>query len=102
MINIIIDRERLSMEGHGHAKAEKNEYGHDLICAAASTLMQAYAYAGMRSGHIMELQINKGDMVARIDPDTTASTKIKHIYEGYVLGLKMIAENYPEHVRLID
>ena len=100
MITITIDRERLSMEGHGHARAEKNAYGHDLVCAAVSTLMQAYCYAGRRTGHIMEYMMEKGHYIAQVDPDTTAGPELRNIYEGYVAGLQMVAENYPEHVRI--
>lgn len=102
MITITFDRKELSMIAKGHARAVRNEYGHDLVCCATSTLMQAYAYAGMRSGHIMELQMDKGDMIARVDPDTTPSQAMQHIYDGYVMGLRMLAESYPEHVRLIE
>lgn len=100
MITITIDRKRLCMEGQGHAKAGKNEYGHDLVCAAVSTLMQAYCYAGRRTGHVMEYMMDKGSFMARIDPDATASNELRHIFEGYVLGLQLVAENYPEHVRI--
>lgn len=100
MINVTVDRAALSISATGHARAKRNEYGHDLVCAAVSTLMQGFAYAGTRSGHIMEVDMDKGHMVARIDPDTTASQGMRYIFEGYALGLQMVAENYPESLKI--
>lgn len=102
MIEVTIDRRALSIEARGHAKAQRNECGHDLVCAAVSMLMQAWAYAGMRTGHIMEVDMDKGHMYARIDPDTTQTEKLRGMFEAYVWGLKLAAENYPENVRILE
>lgn len=100
MVEITVSRRRLSIEARGHAKAERNEYGHDLVCAAVSTLMQAWGYAGMRTGHCMEVVQDKGHFLAQLDPDATPDKALPHIFEGYVLGLQLVADNYPEHVRM--
>lgn len=100
MITITIDRERLSIEARGHAGAAKNPCGHDLVCCAISTLMMAYAHAGRRSGHMMEYDHDDGYFIVRVDPDTTASQGVRYIFEGYVMGLELVAENYPKHVQI--
>lgn len=102
MVTVTIDRKALSMESRGHAKAVRNAYGHDLVCAAVSTLMQSWAYAGTRTGHIMEVDMQYGSITARIDLDTTASDKLRHIFDGYALGLKLVADNYPGNVRIVE
>lgn len=102
MVTVTINRKALSMESRGHAKAERNAYGHDLVCAAVSTLMQSWAYAGTRTGHVMEVDMQSGAMVARVDPDTSATEKLRHIFDGYALGLKLVADNYPENVRIVE
>lgn len=102
MVEVRYDREALSIEARGHARAERNQYGHDLVCAAVSTLMQAWAYAGLRTGHVMEVDKESGVFFARLDPDATPSPELRSIFDGYVLGLKLCAENYPEHVRVIN
>lgn len=101
MVEITYSRKRLSIEARGHAKAERNEYGHDMVCAAVSTLMQAWGYAGMRTGHCMDVVQDKGYFLARLDPDATPSAELPSIFEGYVLGLQLVADNYPENVRMI-
>jgi uncharacterized protein YsxB (DUF464 family) len=100
MIVITIDREALSIHAKGHAKGPRNEYGHDLVCAAVSALMQGYAYAGTRTGHIMEIMMDKGDMLARVDPDATVHEELRNIFRGYCLGLQLVAENRPECLRI--
>ena len=102
MIEVTIDRKALSIEARGHAKAQRNEYGHDLVCAAVSMLMQAFAYAGMRTGHSMEVDMDKGHMHARIDPDTTATEQLRAMFDAYVWGLMLAAENYPQNVRILE
>lgn len=102
MVEVTINREAMSIEARGHARAQRNEYGHDLVCAAISTLMQAWAYAGMRTGHVMEVDRESGMFYARLDPDTSPTPALRNIFEGYVLGLMLTAENYPEHVRVLE
>lgn len=100
MVEITYSRKRLSIEARGHAKAERNQYGHDLVCAAVSTLMQAWGYAGIKTGHCMELMQDKGYFVAQLNPDATPGKTLPHIFDGYVLGLQLVADNYPDNVRL--
>ena len=102
MVEVRINRQNLSMEARGHAGAKHNEYGHDLVCAAVSTLMQAWAYAGTRTGHVMEVDMQHGVFFARLDPDATPSPALQHIFDGYALGLQLVEENYPEHVRILS
>lgn len=102
MVEIRYSRKRLSISARGHAKAQRNQYGHDMVCAAVSTLMQAWAYAGMRTGHVMDMLQEKGNFYAGIDPDATPSEALRHIFDGYVLGLRLLAENHPEHVRMME
>lgn len=102
MITIEYSREKLSIAARGHANAERNRWDHDLVCAAVSTLMQGWAYAGTRTGHVMEVLQEHGCMVAQIDPDATPSEKLRHIFDGYVLGLRMVEENHPECVRILQ
>lgn len=102
MIEVRYDRARLSIEACGHARAQRNEWNHDLVCTAVSTLMQAWAYAGMRTGHVMDVVQEKGNFYAGIDPDATPSEALRNIFDGYVLGLRLVAENHPEHVRVLE
>lgn len=100
MIEIVIDRKALSIHAKGHARGPRNEYGHDLVCAAVSNLMQAYVYAGTRTGHVMEAMFDRGDSIARVDPDATVREELRHIFRGYCLGLQLVAENHPEYLRI--
>lgn len=100
MITIEYSRDRLSMTSRGHANAERSAWDHDLVCAAVSMLMQGWAYAGMRTGHVMEVLQERGTIVAQIDPDATPTDKLRHIFEGYLLGLRLVEEYHPECVRI--
>lgn len=102
MVTITIDRKALSLEGRGHARGPKNAEGHDLVCCAVSTLMQAFAYAGMKTGNIMEAYTEGGFYSVRVDPDTTPKGCMPAAFDAFVLGLRMVAENYPQHVRLVE
>lgn len=100
MIEVTYDRSRLRIQARGHAKATRNEYGHDLVCCAVSTIVQGYGYAGMRSGHVMEMDMESGMYYTQIDPDTTPGKDLPAYFDGAVWALKMVAEYYPQHVRV--
>lgn len=59
MISVIYDRQDFTLTVRGHAKTA--EYGHDLVCAAASVLLHTYSAAA-------DLLYNRG-YVKRIDRD---------------------------------
>lgn len=100
MITAQIDRETLTITVSGHANAKKNAQGHDLVCCAASTLAQAYYYAGIRKGYMMELHTDHGYLMARPDPRRKAGEDLENIFVGYALGFELLADNYPENVRM--
>lgn len=102
MVVIEVDRKALSMRGRGHARGLKTPEGHDLICCMVSTLMQSYDYAGRMTGNIMTSFRDGGYFETSVDPDTTPRGCLPAAFDGFVLGLRMIAENYPDHVRLVE
>ena len=100
MIKCVYDRDRLRIEMTGHAGGRNNELGHDLVCCAASTLVQTYFYAGSRLGHVMEMQMEHGHMMVQLDPDATASAGFDRCFDTAVLGLMMIEEYHPNCIRV--
>ena len=59
MISVIYDRQDFTLTVRGHANTA--EYGHDLVCAAASVLLHTYSAAA-------DLLYNRG-YVKRINRD---------------------------------
>lgn len=101
MTTITADRATKTLTVEGHAGAKRNEQGHDLVCCALSTLAQCYYYAGLKKGYMMELQSDQAYLMARPDARKADAEEIAAIFEGYALGMELIAENYPEHVQIM-
>ena len=97
------DRDEMSLEITGHAGG--GEAGHDIICAGISVLEQTL----LRTLLDME---RKGDGRAKWKHDTPGEAYIHFIprpwarlkaqqgYEFAMLGLRMMAEQYPENIRI--
>lgn len=101
MIEITVEKEhgryRMEIKGHaGHA-----ETGKDIVCAAVSTL--GYTLANvydkmMDDGELdnLEITILKGYMLV----EAYGTGKAEIVFETIATGLFMIAEKYPENVRV--
>lgn len=102
MIRVRYNIRRLSLRITGHAGAMTNEQGHDLVCCAASTLAQAYVYAARRSGYDVLMRMSKGRLTAAPEEHHQADGVLRTIYDAYLMGLRMLAEEYPAHICLVE
>lgn len=100
MITVHYSDDDCILEARGHAGAAKNEYGHDLVCCAVSTLMDTYHYAGHMDGCIMLVEADKGYKRVEPDPDSQYAPALKH-YLTCKRGMEMLARERPEHVRMV-
>lgn len=99
MIEVRYSDDYFILEAKGHAGAAKNEYGHDLVCCAVSTLMDTYEYASRMEGCIMQVEADKGYKRVEPDPDCMYQPALKH-YLTCKSGMEMLARERPQHVRL--
>ena len=97
MITIIYDEKGkdMSLQASGHAGYAPK--GQDIVCAAVSTLMQSLAYS-VDSGTVT--CDPGGDNILRVQASRSLDTLAK--FELVMDGLYLLAQQYPENVRLIN
>lgn len=97
MTTIIYDEKGkdMSLQASGHAGYAPK--GQDIVCAAVSTLMQSLAYS-VDSGTVT--CDPGGDNILRVQASQSLDTLAK--FELVMDGLYLLAQQYPENVRLIN
>lgn len=95
MIEVSSGKCKITIQGHsGYA-----EIGSDIVCAGVSALFQTMIKA------IQDLTDDK--IIYSVEPGSsditydTLSEKSKILIDSFLIGISMIAEAYPEHVRLL-
>lgn len=83
----------------GHAGAELNENDHDLVCCAASTLMQTLLYSLSRQGHVIDHEMREGHMLIRCHDAYNCDRQMANTFMVVEDGLEMLAQEWPEHVK---
>lgn len=101
MLKIVYDRKctKVSMAGH----ADSAEYGHDLVCAAASILAYTLAENAaqmVEDGQAVDaiLQLEPGNTIVQLDPVSEFFHVATMIFDSIVCGFRLLAEQYPDHV----
>lgn len=100
MIRAIYSERELRMIALGHAGA--GEPGHDLVCAAVSTLMLTLASALERRGIILEeerLESGEADVAVdlnELDMDTLSDCRL--IFGTVSSGMEMLGESFPRYL----
>lgn len=91
---------RLTVEGHAHS----GEPGHDLVCAAASTL--AYTLAanvanmadnGQVREPVMDMQPGKAEISC--NPATRFNNTVTLVFDSVCVGFDLLAANYSEYLK---
>lgn len=92
---------KFSINGH----AGFDDYGKDIICAAVSAISQT-AILGLNSLSTVKFkkQISNGNMSVEVVKSGLNDDyiKLKAILDTMVLGLKDIAKDYPNNVKVVD
>lgn len=99
MIAILASPARLALKMDGHANAMRNEQDHDLVCCAASILLQTMIRScQLYPGITVEgnAAIGKADILLK--HKNTAEEAAKHRYQMTLDGLEMLAKTYPQSV----
>lgn len=80
----------------GHA--DYAEHGKDIVCAAISTLLQTFvASVEALTGDSLKTEITAGYATVEYE---NLSEHAQALLDSFFIGIGMIAEEYPKHVRL--
>lgn len=94
MIEIEIEKGKIAVKGH----AGYDEIGKDIVCAAVSTLFQALiASVKELTPDTIKAEIQPGN--SRIEL-LTMSDVSKCLFSSFVIGVELIADEYPDNVRV--
>lgn len=87
--------EGLHIRAKGHAGHGVS--GTDIVCAAISTLLQSLTEYALESSvlEVVSLTLNEGDADITIKGDSEC-------FDMTIIGLEMIAETYPDNVKMAD
>lgn len=101
MIHVVYHREynRLTMEGH----AGSGEFGHDLVCSAASVLVHTLAANvariagnGMASNPVGILEDGKAEVSCKPKNKYKYATAL--VFDAVCEGFALLARDYPEYI----
>lgn len=100
MTEIRYKRRAFSFEMEGHAGA--GTCGNDLVCAALSTLAQTLEKRCMELCEQMQPEIRKRSGYIHIlcKPTKSARQKCRQMMDTIYAGCALLADNFPENVRL--
>ena len=93
MIDITVQPDKITVSGH----AEYAEHGKDIVCAAISTLSQVFVASveELTAAKIKTAQTS-GYMEIVIEESTE---RAQVLLDSFLLGCRMIADQYPDNVR---
>ena len=103
MVRIYCNREKLELQIDGHANSA--EYGKDLVCCAVSILAESlsrYLDRKEEAGELRYLvnEIAEGRVYISADPCRWDLKETVGAFEVIREGLKAIAEEYPEYIKM--
>ena len=102
MINITFKPKTLELEIKGHA--ERGEKGEDIVCAAISTLFYTLGEALNQSSNMLSkppiFKDKDGEGILSCKPKKEYGGNIACIYRTVLIGMKLVANNYPKNVTL--
>jgi uncharacterized protein YsxB (DUF464 family) len=105
MTTVNINKHILSLYISGHAGYA--EHGKDIICASASilayTLIQCMQKMQTEDKlKCIEIDIQDGVISVKCEPEENALAEAQNTFTTICEGYKLLAENYPQFVRLVE
>ena len=101
MIRARYGRRALTLELRGHAQSAPK--GQDLVCAAASilawTLADTVAETAEFYGNV-RVREHGAEITVRAAPEEDCEERCRAVFETVARGFSLLAEGYPEHVRM--
>lgn len=101
MIHVVYHREynRVTIKGHAHS----GEYGHDLVCAAASVLVHTIGAAvsnlsADKKVHRQVIHLSNGDAEISCTPYNRYKASVKLMFDAVCGGFELLARDFPENI----
>lgn len=101
MITVRKQKNPYGLSVEGHAGAEKNDQGHDLVCAAVSTLMHTLRYSLCKQYVEHACEEEDGHMEIRMQRDKDFDRETAQTFLVIEQGLEMLERAYPEHIKIM-
>ena len=101
MIDIRVNRDKMTVIATGHADAPRTDDGRDLVCCAVSTLVQTVLYScqGL-PGVIVTHDIKPGDAYVSISSPDSQMDAVRHRLDMLSDGIRHLEEKFPMCVKL--
>lgn len=101
MIEVTYYREHNRLTVQGHAKSD--EYGRDLICAAASTLALTL---GANVGHMVDsgcavnpvVKLEEGNAEISCQPKARYRHSVRQVFMAVCVGFEVLAAQWPDYI----
>lgn len=100
MIKVTHEKDVYGLSVSGHASAQKNAEGHDLVCCAVSALMQTLLYTASKSGHMLDHETEDGYLRVAITPGQRFTRELQIMFRTVEDGIEMLAQAYPECIEM--
>jgi uncharacterized protein YsxB (DUF464 family) len=101
MINVHASMADLTLRMEGHANAERNEHDHDLVCCAASILLQTLVRScALYTGITVAGEADMGRADIRLECVKGAREAAIHRFVMVMDGLEMLAKTYPQSIHI--
>ena len=101
MIQVVYNREynRLTIKGHAHS----GEYGHDLVCAAASVLAHTIAaqvtnLSADKKVYRPVIKLESGDAEVSCTPHNRYKASVKLMFDTVCGGFELLARDFSENI----
>lgn len=105
MISVIYDRQDFTLTVRGHANTA--EYGHDLVCAAASVLLHTYSAAAdllYNRGYVKrinrDIESGKSSIGVEVLPDYIDVVRLA--LDSVVSGYKFLSTRYEDAIEFLS
>lgn len=101
VIDVIRKPNSVTVIAAGHAMAERNEDGHDLVCCAISTLMTALAISCANlEGPATIYHTSGGYAELTIQNVQTLPDEVRARVQMLIDGLTVLSQQYPQNIRM--
>lgn len=95
MIQVIIQPGSIQVAGHAGAGPP----GHDLVCAAVSTLVQTFVRS---AEELTDVQLHSDIAPGRAFVRYEGSPQVQLLADSFFVGAQGVAEAYPQCVQVLD
>lgn len=105
MIKVSYDPDELYIRMIGHAGADRNEEGHDLVCASASMLIYTLVESAGRDDAVCRVSytLESGNAKVRIRPcEPKAYEHCRIKLETILDGMRLLEKRYPNCIELLN